>query len=147
MTRVSQLLPITRPDDVKVWTVSPETSIFEAVCLARKKNVGALPVLDGDVLVGIITERDFAFKILAERIDPDKETVANFMSPDPEYVSPYTDLVDCFRTMKKREIRHLPVLDNGKLVGIVSLRDVLIVLLENQEFLAQQFESYILGTR
>ncbi len=146
MSRVSDLLRIAHPTNTKVYTVNPRVSILEAVRIAREKNVGALPVLDEGVLVGIISERDFT-RILGERVDPAHVTVQDYMTYNPVCVTPLTDLVDCLGLMEEYRIRHLPVLERGKLVGIVSIRDVLFVLLKNQELLAQQFESYILGMR
>ena len=144
MSRVSQMLLAAHGEKTEIYTVSPETSIYEAVRFARKNNVGALPVVREDTLVGIISERDFAYRILAEAIDPRKETVANFMSLEPDYVTPFTDLMDCLNLMKEKGVRHLPVVEKGRLVGIISLRDVLYVLLKNQDLLAQQIEAYYL---
>ncbi len=146
MSRVNDLLRIAHPTNTKVYTVNPRVSIVEAARVVREKNVGALPVLDNGLLVGIISERDFT-QILSERVDPALVTVEQYMTHNPVCVTPLTDLVDCLGLMEEYRIRHLPVIEKGKLVGIVSIRDVLFVLLKNQELLAQQFESYILGTR
>lgn len=143
MSKVSELLQATRSGKKEVFSVSPSTSILEAVRFAREKNVGALPVLDGDRLVGIISERDFAFKILAEGFGPDEFTVEDFMTCDPDCVGSSVDLTYCLSHMREKGVRHLPVVDEGKLVGIVSLRDVLFALLERQESLSQLFEAYL----
>lgn len=144
MSRVNDLLRIAHGGNTKVHTVNPRILIVEAARIVREKNVGALPVLDGGQLVGIISERDFT-QILSERVDPASVTVEQYMTKDPVCVTPLTDLIDCLSLMEEYRVRHLPVLDHGKLVGIVSIRDVLFVLLKNQVLLAQQFESYILG--
>ena len=135
MSRVSQILQMS--NQTTVYTVSPWTPILEPVRLARSMNVGALPVLDEDGLVGIISERDFSFQVLAEMIDPSKAVVNDFMTPDPAYVTPFTDVMDCLNLMKEMKARHVPVIDKKKLVGIVSMRDVLYALLKNQMFLAE----------
>lgn len=145
MTRVSQILQMSH--QTTVYTVSPWTTVLEAVRLARSMNIGALPVLDEGDLVGIISERDFSFQVLAEMIDPSKVEVNDFMTPDPAYVTPFTDVLDCLNLMKEMKARHVPVLDKKNLVGIISMRDVLYALLKNQELLAQQFEAYITGAR
>lgn len=142
MSRVSQLLR----EEAVVFTIGLGDTILKAAQTLRAHNIGALPVMAGDRLVGIISERDLTFRVLAEGIDPE-ETVDKYMTINPEFVSPFTDVMDCLNLMKEVEARHVPVLEKGKLVGIVSMRDVLYALLKNQELLAQQFESYILGAR
>jgi len=147
MSRVSQLLKVAHPEDAKVQTVSPGTSVLAAAKLMRDKEIGALPVIEEGKLVGMITERDMTFRILAEGVNPSKVFVSEYMTPDPVYVSPFADVMDCLNLMKDKKIRHVPVLEGEKLVGIVSVRDVLYALLKNQELVAQQFESYITGAR
>ena len=97
--------------------------------------------------MGIISERDITYKVTAEGIDPRTVTVAKFMVSEPAYVTPFSDIMDCMQLMKTKKSRHMPVLDEGKLVGIVSLRDIFHMLWKNQELLAMQMESYILGAR
>ncbi|EKD53271.1 MAG: signal-transduction protein [uncultured bacterium] len=146
MSRVSQLLKAAHSDK-NVVTVSPGTSVVDAAFILRHNNIGALPVMDDGVLVGIISERDMVFDVLANRTDPATIAVADCMTKDPACVTPFTDIMDCMKLMEEMKVRHIPVVDNGLLVGIVSLRDILYVLWKNQELLAQQFESYILGLR
>ena len=147
MSRVLDVLKVSHLDTEKVFAVSPRATVYEAGKILRDKGFGALPVLDEGKMVGIITERDLAFKVLLDRVDPKKVFVAEYMTADPAYVSPFTNIMDCLNLMKDKKIRHVPVIDKKKLVGIVSMRDVLYALLKNQMFLAEQFESYILGAR
>ena len=147
MSRVAQLLKIVRPEEIEVVTTSPNTTILEAAFLMKEKSIGALPVIDEGMMVGIISERDLVFKVIVDEAYTAEATVGEYMTKFPEYVTPFTDVMDCLNLMEEKRVRHVPVLDKGKLVGIVSIRDVLYVLLKNQELVAQQFESYILGAR
>lgn len=147
MSRVGDILRIAHLETEKVFTVSPRTTVYEAGRIMKEKNFGALPVLDEGKLVGIITERDLAFRVLLDGVDPKQVQVEKYMTPDPAYVSPFTDILDCLNLMKEKKIRHVPVLDKGRLIGLVSMRDLLYALLKNQELVAQQFEAYILGAR
>ena len=147
MSRVLDVLKVSHLDTEKVFTISPRATVYEVGKILQDKGFGALPVLDEGKMVGIITERDLAFKVLLDRVDPKKVFVAEYMTADPAYVSPFTNIMDCLNLMKDKKIRHVPVLEKGKLVGLVSMRDILYALLRNQELVAQQFESYILGAR
>lgn len=147
MSRVIDVLRVSHLETDKVLTVSPGTTVYEAGKILRDRSFGALPVLEEGKLVGIITERDLAFKVLLDGVDPKEMLVCEYMTTDPAYVSPFTDILDCLNLMKDKKIRHVPVLDKGRLVGLVSMRDLLYALLKNQELVAQQFEAYILGAR
>lgn len=147
MSRVAQLLKVVHAPDAKVQTISPKATVLEASKILRDKEIGSLPVLDEGKLVGIITERDMNSRILAERIDPALVTVDKFMTLNPFYVTPFTDVLDCIDLMGDKKIRHVPVLDEGKLVGIVSVSDILRVLLRDQTLLVQQFEAYYINPR
>lgn len=145
MSRVSQLLKVAHPEDAKVQTVSPGTSVLAAAKLMRDKEIGALPVIEEGKLVGMITERDMAFRILAEGVNPSNVFVSEHMTPDPVYVSPFSDVMDCLNLMKDKKIRHVPVLEGKKLVGIVSVRDVLYLLLREQITLSDNLTAYFLN--
>lgn len=146
MPRVLQILKSAHSPDFILYTATPDMTILDAVLLARDNHIGALPVLKDGKLVGIISERDFAYRVLVDNVDPATVTVGDYMTPDPQCVTKFTDLIDCMNLMQEIGVRHLPVLDDdGKLAGIVSLRDVLFVLFKDTELLNQQFEAYIRG--
>lgn len=145
MSRVYQLLKIAHGDKFKILTVDPTITVFEVAKLFQEKRVGAFPVMEGEVMVGIISERDLVTRVLAKDLNPKTTLVKEVMTPDPNYVSPFTDIMDCMSLMKEMDVRHMPVLENSKLVGIVSIRDILHTLWKTQELLAQQFEQYVIG--
>ena len=143
MTTVRQLIQAKGSD---VWTVAPEASVREVLQTMIEKNVGALPVADGDNLVGIISERDYARKVvLAEEMSLDSP-VGDIMTTMVCFVEPEQTLDDCMALMTDKRVRHLPVLSNGKLVGIVSIGDVVKEIISKQEFMIEQLEHYIAGT-
>lgn len=151
MSRVAQLLRAVHAPEAKVITIGPKATVWEASKILREKQIGALPVLDEGKLVGIITERDMNSRLLAERIDPALALVVDYMTKEPFYVTPFTDLIDCVNLMKDKKIRHVPVLekvqDGKKLVGIVSVSDILEVLLRDQTLMVQQFEAFYMNPR
>ena len=143
MTTVRQLIQAKGSD---VWTVAPEASVREVLQTMIEKNVGALPVADGDNLVGIISERDYARKVvLAEEMSLDSP-VGDIMTTMVCFVEPEQTLDDCMALMTDKRVRHLPVLSNGKLIGIVSIGDVVKEIISKQEFMIEQLEHYIAGT-
>jgi signal-transduction protein with cAMP-binding, CBS, and nucleotidyltransferase domain len=126
-----------------IWQTAPDSTVSEATRLMAEKDVGALMVLDGDRLVGIVTERDLARKIAIAGRDPAATTVREIMSERVLYVRPDHTLDECMALMTERHIRHLPVIDAGRIVGMVSIRDVVADLIAEQHFLIEQLESYI----
>ncbi|RMF35512.1 MAG: CBS domain-containing protein [Chloroflexi bacterium] len=140
MTTVRQVL---QAKGWAVWSISPETTMYEALQLMAEKNVGALVVLDEGRLVGIFTERDYARKVALQGRSCTDTLVREVMTPRVIYVHPDQTVEDCMGVMTKHHIRHLPVLEGGKLVGLISIRDVIEALLAEREFLIEQLESYI----
>lgn len=126
-----------------IWYTTPESSTSEATHLMAEKDVGALMVLEDERLVGIVTERDLARKIASAGRDPVSTSVREIMSDRVLYVRPDHTLNECMALMTERHIRHLPVLDAGRIVGMVSIRDVVAELIAEQTFIIEQLESYI----
>jgi CBS domain-containing protein len=109
----------------EVWSISPNATVFDAIQLMADKNVGALPVVDNSRLVGIISERDYARKVtLKGRLSKDTP-VRDIMTQDLWTATPSDSITKCIRVMTEKRVRHLPVLEGTKLIGIVSIGDVL----------------------
>ncbi|MDR2876187.1 MAG: CBS domain-containing protein [Methylobacillus sp.] len=128
-----------------VLSVSPTATVFEALGIMAEKQVGALLVMHGNHLVGIFSERDYARGIALKGKTSRDTSVADIMTPEARLitVTPERTVDDCINLMSDKRIRHLPVLDNGKVVGVLSIGDLVKAIIEHQQFLIQQLESYI----
>lgn len=142
MTTVQQLL---QNKGSQVWTIGPEASMYEALELMAEKNIGALVVVDGDNLVGIMSERDYARKVALVGKTAQTTTVKDIMTDQVYCVRPEQTIEECMGLMTGKRIRHLPVLDDGKLAGVISIGDVVKAVISKQEFLIEQLENYIVG--
>jgi len=109
--------------DQRVVTVSKSASVRTAAHMMKEYRIGALPVLDGDRLVGIFTERDALFRVLAGRLDPDRTSVESVMTADPTTITPDRPVLHALHLMHDGGFRHLPVVERGRVVGMISLRD------------------------
>lgn len=126
--------------------VSPNDSVFHALTLMAQHNVGALMVLNGEQLVGIFSERDYARKIILHGKSSKETLVSEIMSDKVAYVTPGTTLDECMALMTDKHFRHLPVLEeDGTVVGIISIGDLVKETISNQQFLIKQLEHYISG--
>ena len=106
-------------------TVYPDETVWDAVVRMDKLGIGALPVVDRDGrLVGIFTERDLLRRVVAKRRDPEKTLIREVMTPNPVYATPDDTVEEAKRLMAKVKARHLPIVENGRLVGIVSIKDI-----------------------
>lgn len=126
--------------------VCPDSTVYEALELMVEKNVGALLVMENDAFVGIFTERDYARKVILKGKASKETLIREIMTESPITVSPDNTLEDCMRLMTNKFIRHLPVIESGKLIGIVSIGDVVKYIIEDQRFIIQNLEHYITGT-
>jgi CBS domain-containing protein len=125
--------------------VSPHSTVFEALELMYEKNVGALLVMEHEEFLGIFTERDYARKVILKGRASKEILVSEIMTETPITVSSDNSIEDCMRLMTNKFIRHLPVVDNGKLMGIVSIGDVVKYIIEEQKFIIENMEHYIKG--
>jgi CBS domain-containing protein len=142
MTLVKQLLRSKGPE---VFTITPDTSVYDALQTMADKNIGALVVVDGDEVVGIISERDYARKVILQGKTSMKVPVHEIMTERVYCVNPENTIEQCMALMTDKRVRHLPVLEKDKLVGIVSIGDAVKVIISNQEFMIEQLENYIVG--
>jgi CBS domain-containing protein len=140
MTIVAQVLQAKGYD---IWSVTPDTSVYDAIKMMADKEVGALLVLEDEKLVGIISERDYARKVILKGKSSKDTPVRDIMTSKVYYVRPEQTIEECMALMTARRIRHLPVLDGDRLVGILSIGDVVKAVIADQEFLIQQLEHYI----
>jgi CBS domain-containing protein len=108
-----------------IWSISPSATVFEAIQLMADKNVGALPVVDNSQLVGIISERDYARKVILKGRFSKDTPVRDIMTQELLTATPSDSITKCIRVMTEKRVRHLPVLDGIRMIGIVSIRDVL----------------------
>lgn len=130
-----------------VHAIGPNDTVYDAIRKMAEHNIGALLVLEGDRVVGIVTERDYARKVvLADRSS--KETpVSVIMTPQVLCVSPQQTTEECMAIMTENRVRHLPVMDKGRLIGLVSIGDLVKDIISEQQFIIEQLEHYITGSR
>jgi len=128
-----------------VETVAPSTSVFDAVKLMAEKNIGALLVLEEQKIVGIVTERDYARKIVLMGRSSKETPVRDIMSSPVMYVRPDQTNEECMALMTDNRLRHLPVVDQGKLLGLISIGDLVKDIISEQKFIIEQLEHYITG--
>jgi CBS domain-containing protein len=105
-------------------SITPRDPVVEAARLMRDENIGSLPVTDGGRLVGMLTDRDIAVRVVAEGMSPDSTTVADVLSPDPVAARPDQDLDEALHLMAQHQVRRLPVVEDDRLVGILAQADV-----------------------
>ena len=129
----------------QVWTISPDASVFEFLEALAKNGIGALPVVDDSGLVGIVSERDYARKVVLKDRESRSTRVRDIMTHDVHTVVRETSTAECMELMTNERIRHLPVVEDGRLVGLISIGDVVRAVIEEQRFLIAQLESYITG--
>jgi CBS domain-containing protein len=130
-----------------VYTIMPATSVFDAVKLMAEKNIGALLVMEGEKVVGIITERDYARKIVLMARSSKETPVRDIMTSPVMYVCPDQTSEECMMLMTENRLRHLPVMDGGQLIGLISIGDLVKDIISEQKFIIQQLEHYIAGER
>lgn len=143
MTNVAQVLS----DKVHqaVYTIRPNSTVLEAISLMAEKGIGALVVTHEDSVVGILSERDYTRKIALMQRTSFDTTVNEIMTPKVITVTSATSVEDCLALMTDRHLRHLPVVENGKLIGLISIGDLVKAAMEDQRKLIDQLQQYISG--
>ncbi|MEE9571322.1 MAG: CBS domain-containing protein [Gammaproteobacteria bacterium] len=129
-----------------VWSVTPEQTVLAALVLMAEKEVGALMVLEGEALVGIFSERDYARKVVLKDKSSRDTPVSEVMSAPVITVGPDQSIEECMSLMTEKRTRHLPVLENEKLIGLISIGDVVKAVILDREAVIGQLEGYITGT-
>jgi CBS domain-containing protein len=130
-----------------VWTVEPETTVFEAIKLMDEKNIGALIVLRHGSIAGIMSERDYMRKVIIRGGSSKEMRVEEIMTPEVVTIAPALSLEECMKLMTNNHIRHLPVVEKDALVGMISIGDVVKEIISEQDHTISQLKNYITGAR
>ena len=128
-----------------ILSVDPETTVYSALEKMEENHVGSLVVLENGRFCGIITERDYARKVILKGKASKETLVKEIMSEHPVIVTPDTTMEQCMALMTSKYIRHLPVFNNKELVGLVSIGDIVKYMIEEQKFIIEELEHYITG--
>ena len=133
--------------DPAVYTIEPTASVFDAVSLMAQKNIGALVVVEREQVVGIVTERDVARNGVLLARSPKETLLRDIMTTPVMVVPPQRTSEECMALMTEHRVRHLPVMDGGRLAGVVSIGDLVKGIISEQKFIIEQLEHYIAGQR
>ena len=142
MKTVSDLL---KAKPHRLISVKPEHSVLEAIKVLAAEDIGAAVVMTGDTLAGIFSERDYTRKVILKGRSSDSTRVEEIMTARVVCVSPRTGTRECMQLMTEKQIRHLPVVEDGRVVGMVSIRDIVGDIIADQDFTIEQLEHYISG--
>jgi CBS domain-containing protein len=142
MKTVRELLKVKGYD---IWAVAPDDSVYGALKLMAEKNIGAVLVLEAGALVGILSERDYARKVIFKGRLPEGTPVREIMTERVLWVGPDQTVEECMALMTDKRVRHLPVFEDDQLIGVISIGDVVKAIISHQEFMIEQLERYITG--
>lgn len=145
MTVVAKILQ-SKPE-ATVYSIGPLDSVFDALRLMADKGIGALLVMEADAIAGIFTERDYARKIALMGRTSTVTQVKDVMTSAVLFVRPDQTSEECMQIMSTHRLRHLPVVDNGKAVGMISIGDLVKDIISEQKYIIEQLEQYIVGAR
>jgi CBS domain-containing protein len=138
---------ILRTKGKQVWHTKPESSVYDALQLMAQNDIGAVLVLDRDKVAGIFSERDYARKVVLQGKSSRGTEIRDVMTVNVVTVGPGNTIGDCMRIMTEKRIRHLPVLEDGVLIGLISIGDVVKSIIADQQFTIGHLEDYISGRR
>ena len=144
MITIEQLL---NNKDDQIWSVEPKTSIFEALIIMSDKEIGALLVMEGEKLMGIFSERDYARNVILKGKSSKNTLVGELMTKKVFFIDSEKTINDCMAIMTIKHVRHLPVFENDKVIGIVTIGDVVSKIISEHEYTIQHLENYITGTQ
>jgi CBS domain-containing protein len=142
MTKVKDILAL---KGQSVWSVAPDSSVYDAMKLMADKGVGALMVMEGPKVVGVISERDYARKVILEGRSSRTTQVREIMTTHVLYAQPEQNIEECMVLMTDKRVRHLPVMEEGRLIGVISIGDLVKSIITEQKFIIEQMERYIRG--
>jgi CBS domain-containing protein len=127
----------------EIWHIAPDNSVLDAIKLMAEKGIGALLVMENENLVGIVSERDYARKVILQGKSSRETPVSEIMTAEVFSTEPLETVEDCMKLMTDKRIRHLPVLENEKVVGVLSIGDLVKAIIAEREFTIRQLENYI----
>jgi CBS domain-containing protein len=131
--------------DSRIWSITPDATVYEALVLMDQKDIGALLVMQGNKLIGILSERDYARKIIIKGKSSKETLVREVMTNEVCYVDKKTNMDECLAIMTEKHIRHLPVMEQNRLIGLVSIGDVVKSIISEQEIVIDDLYNYING--
>jgi len=126
-----------------VWSIDPDAAVYDAVALMADKQIGALTVMRDDKLIGLISERDYARKVILKGRASKDTRVRDIMTTRVVYARPDQTVEECMAVITDQRVRHLPVMDNGRLIGIISIGDLVKSIIAEQKFIIEQLLHYI----
>jgi CBS domain-containing protein len=141
----SKIHAILQNKSAEVWSTTPTASVYEAIEIMAEKQIGALPVMEQGQLRGILSERDYARKVILKGRSSKDTPVADIMTADPITITPQHTVSDCMHIVTDKRIRHLLVVENGKLIGVVSIGDLVNWVIGEQQQTIRHLEAYISG--
>jgi CBS domain-containing protein len=140
MTTVRQLLD---QKGEQIWSIHPDATVFDAIAKMAEKNIGSLAVMNGEKLVGVITERHYARNVALKGTTSPATTVGNIMETHVCVAVLEQSVEQCMALMTDKRVRHLPVVDGDKLVGVISIGDLVKSIISDQKFIIEQLERYV----
>lgn len=140
MKRVKDILAV---KGQAIYSIAPDASVYDAMKQMADKEIGALLVMEGDRLVGVISERDYARKVILLGRSSRSTQVKEIMTGHVLYAQPQQNIDECMAIMTEKRVRHLPVLDAGKVIGVISIGDLVKSIITEQKFIIEQLEKYI----
>ena len=142
MKRVRDILAVKGRD---IWSIGPGASVYDAMKLMADKGIGALLVIEREKVVGIISERDYARKVILQGRSSRTTQVREIMTSRVAYAEPEQNIEECMALMTEMRIRHLPVMESGEICGVISIGDLVKSIIAEQKFIIEQLERYITG--
>jgi CBS domain-containing protein len=139
------ILSILESKSSEIWTIDPEATVYDAIALMAEKSIGALLILSEGELIGILSERDYARKIILQGRASKSTLVREIMTGSPITVTPRHSVDECMRIITHNRVRHLPVMEGGKLVGVISIGDLVNAIIAEQAHTIDQLHTYITG--
>ena len=136
---------ILRQKSGEIWSISPDATVYDAIALMAEKNVGALLVMENEKLVGIVSERDYSRKVMLRGKTSRTSTVGEIMTTELTTANPRETVEECLRFMTEKRIRHLPVLTDGNICGVISIGDLVKQVIQSQSATLDQMRDYISG--
>ena len=142
MKRVKDILEVKGRE---IWSIEPGASVYDAMKLMAEKEIGSLLVMEGGKLVGLISERDYARKVILKGRSSRTTQVREIMTAHVLYAQLEQNIEECMALMTEKRVRHLPVVDEGQLIGVISIGDLVKSIITEQRFVIEQLERYIKG--